>query len=128
MKINFTVNIKIYYDMRIMGLEPTTSCLLGMRSNPTELYSLIVRTYLDLNQGPFDLQSSALPLSYKSVLIKLKTPPRFELGSKDSKSCVLTVTPWSQKKNLAEDSFDLSTFGLWAQHATTCAILLIGII
>ena len=27
-------------------------------------------------------------------LLKMKVPPRFELGSLDSKSRVLTITPW----------------------------------
>ncbi len=64
------------------------------------------------NRGPLDLQSNALPtelsrLAYPRGLLKIKfqeqhnwleekdeVPPRFELGSLDSKSRVLTITPW----------------------------------
>ena len=33
-----------------------------------------------------------------SLKSKLKVPPRFELGSLDSKSSVLTVTPWDHSR------------------------------
>ena len=67
------------------------------------------------NRGPLDLQSNALPTELSRLVIlisisnrKLKSswkfwdwkkfyqvPPRFELGSQDSESWVLTITPWN---------------------------------
>ena len=67
------------------------------------------------NRGPLDLQSNALPTELSRLLVvisnsnwKLKhrqmfeidkkfdqVPPRFELGSQDSESWVLTITPWN---------------------------------
>lgn len=66
------------------------------------------------NRGPLDLQSNALPTelsrpdgvqsSLEKLALKLtfspnekqklEVPPRFELGSPDSESGVLTITPW----------------------------------
>ena len=51
----------------------------------------------DSNQRPpenfIHLQSGALPTELSTVKI-CEIPPRFELGLVDSKSTVLTVTPW----------------------------------
>ena len=45
----------------------------------------------DSNTQPSDLESDALPLRHGVNQV----PPRFELGSLDSKSRVLTITPWN---------------------------------
>ena len=45
----------------------------------------------DLNTQPSDLESDALPLRHGVKLCEVL--PRFELGSLDSKSRVLTITP-----------------------------------
>ena len=47
----------------------------------------------DSNTQPSDLESDALPLRHGVNFVKV--PPRFELGSLDSKSRVLTITPWN---------------------------------
>ena len=47
----------------------------------------------DSNTQPSDLESDALPLRHGVKLFQV--PPRFELGSLDSKSRVLTITPWN---------------------------------
>ena len=47
----------------------------------------------DSNTQPSDLESDALPLRHGVNWVKV--PPRFELGSLDSKSRVLTITPWN---------------------------------
>ena len=44
-----------------------------------------------MNTQPSDLESDALPLRHGVNQV----PPRFELGSLDSKSRVLTITPWN---------------------------------
>ena len=46
----------------------------------------------DSNTQPSDLESDALPLRHGVKLCEVL--PRFELGSLDSKSRVLTITPW----------------------------------
>ena len=79
------------------------------------------------NRGPLDLQSNALPTELsrrrsRRVPIKRAThvsktakwntkyrqvPPRFELGSLDSESRVLTITPWNL--GLSEEQVSLTT-------------------
>ena len=58
----------------------------------------------DSNTQPSDLESDALPLRHGVNWYKV--PPRFELGSLDSKSRVLTITPWNPK--LSWDSIIVS--------------------
>ena len=66
------------------------------------------------NRGPLDLQSNALPTELSRPLQDVnmftlwcinicvasekyyQVPPRFELGSLDSESRVLTITPWDR--------------------------------
>jgi hypothetical protein len=43
----------------------------------------------------FIFKIMAIHFNFKNRNLKNKAPPRFELGSKDSKSFVLTTTPWS---------------------------------
>ena len=48
----------------------------------------------DSNTQPSDLESDALPLRHGVKMCEVL--PRFELGSLDSKSRVLTITPWDR--------------------------------
>ena len=42
-----------------------------------------------------------------------KVPPRFELGSLDSKSRVLTITPWNPKVSVSTSIFDQHMSEMW---------------
>ena len=44
--------------------------------------------------GIVDFHSYSYLKKWKHFFVKMKVPPRFELGSLDSKSRVLTITPW----------------------------------
>ena len=44
---------------------------------------------------------------------QVKVPPRFELGSLDSKSRVLTITPWNPKVSVSTSIFDQHMSEMW---------------
>ena len=60
------------------------------------------RTHPDLNWGPIDLQSIALPLSYKSLKLSL-SHPRVELGSNAWKASIILTNLGLKTQNLPLD-------------------------
>ena len=62
----------------------------NMNQKTSKKESKVIWPRRDSNTQPSDLESDALPLRHGVNQV----PPRFELGSLDSKSRVLTITPW----------------------------------
>ena len=74
-----------------MGFEPTTSGLEVRRANPLrygDLDSTCRSQRIHINEKKNEK-------TYMHYQRKMKVPPRFELGSLDSESRVLTITPWN---------------------------------
>lgn len=60
--------------LELRGIEPPTTFMLRKYST-IELQPHIIRTRLELNQQPTDLQSVALPLSYVSIMGNIGIEP-----------------------------------------------------